>query len=252
MSGNSEYVVSTPVYEGPLDLLLELIEKAELDITTFSLAKVTDQFLEYIKNMPERNADEVSSFLVVAARLIQIKSAALLPRPPQTEKETDIDAGEELVRQLLEYKKYKTIAALLEEREKSGMRTYLRLSAPAVHFDPRLDLEEFKLDDLAHLAFEIFNLRQNLLPIETVVSFPRLTIKEKIAVILDELKRKRAVTFFSLLRNRTRVEIVVTFLAVLELIKQNILDVSQTDTFSDILISPNAGQMENREMEIEF
>ncbi|MEM5776246.1 MAG: segregation/condensation protein A, partial [Anaerolineaceae bacterium] len=96
LPGTSEYVVSTSIFEGPLDLLLELIERAELDITALSIAKVTDQFLEHIKNLTDRTAEEVSSFLVMAARLVQIKSAALLPRPPAIEKETEEDAGEAL------------------------------------------------------------------------------------------------------------------------------------------------------------
>ncbi|MCE5207652.1 MAG: segregation/condensation protein A [Chloroflexi bacterium] len=252
LPGSFEYLVSTSIFEGPLDLLLELIERAELDITTLSLAKVTDQFLEHIKNLPDRNANEVSGFLVMAARLVQIKSAALLPRPPVIEKENEEDNGEALVRQLLEYKKYKTIATLLEDREKSGMRSYLRLSTPVVHFDPRVDLDDFDLDDLARMASEIFNLSNNMLPLDDVVSFSRITIREKIEIILNRLKQKQAILFSSLLEKRSRVDLVVTFLAVLELIKQNVLDVSQESTFSDILICPNAASIEKNDLEIEF
>ncbi len=252
LPGTSEYVVSTSIFEGPLDLLLELIERAELDITTLSIAKVTDQFLEHIKNLTDRTADEVSSFLVMAARLVQIKSAALLPRPPSIEKELEEDTGEALVRQLLEYKKYKAVAAVLEEREKSGMRSYLRLNAPVVHFEAHLDLDDFNLTDLAHLAEEIFNLNQNALPLETVVSFPRLTIRDKITQILEGLKTKQALSFFSLLEHRTRVDMVVTFLAVLELIKQHILEVTQENTFSDIVISPTTMLEDDKVLEVEF
>ena len=79
------YTVTTPVYEGPMDLLLQLIERAELDITRLALAQVTDQYLEHLRNLENRPADEVSAFIVMASRLIQIKSEALLPRPPARE-----------------------------------------------------------------------------------------------------------------------------------------------------------------------
>jgi len=102
------YTVQTPVYEGPLDLLLDLIERAELDITAVSLALVTDQYLAYINGMEERNADEISAFLVIAAKLVQIKSEALLPRPPAREPGEE-DAGQSLVDQLKLYKRFKEI-----------------------------------------------------------------------------------------------------------------------------------------------
>jgi segregation and condensation protein A len=100
------YTVRTTVYEGPLDLLLDLIERAELDITSVSLALVTDQYLAYIKNLERINADEVSAFLVIAAKLLQIKSEALLPRPP-TRPAGEEDAGRSLVDQLKLYKRFK-------------------------------------------------------------------------------------------------------------------------------------------------
>src|SRR5512139_1228723 len=92
----SNYTIATPVYEGPLDLLLHLIERAELDITKLSLAKVTDQYLEHLRSMQERRAEEVSAFLVIAARLLQIKSEVLLPRPP-TREPGEEDPSEALV-----------------------------------------------------------------------------------------------------------------------------------------------------------
>src|SRR5512141_2372101 len=105
------YTVTIPVYEGPLDLLLQLIERAELDITAVALAKVTDQYLTYIHKM-QVPADEVSAFLVVAAKLLQIKSEALLPRPP-VRKEGEEDPGEALARQLRIYKRFKELSGWL-------------------------------------------------------------------------------------------------------------------------------------------
>lgn len=252
LPGSTDYFVSTPIFEGPLDLLLELIERAELDISTLSLARVTDQFLSYLHQLPIQNADELSGFLVVAARLIQIKSVSLLPRAPAVEKEVDEDIGEALIRQLIEYKKYKGIALLLENREKSGLRSYLRLNPPAIHLEQHIDLDDFNLNDLVELAQEVFNFNQSLMPLDEVVSLPRFSIRERIHDILQIIHGKKSIRFFILIEKRSKIEIVLTFLAVLELIKQNILEVSQDRTFADILICSNPDRIYKSEMEIEF
>ena len=107
-----DYKVATPVYEGPLDLLLGLIKRAELDITRLALAQVTDQYLAHLKTLTTHEPDEVSAFLVIATRLLQIKSEALLPRPPDRAPDEE-DPGEALARQLLTYKRFKEIAGIL-------------------------------------------------------------------------------------------------------------------------------------------
>src|SRR3989304_3753693 len=122
---NISYQVTIPVYEGPLDLLLQLIERAELDITKVALAQVTDQYLGHIRQMEELAADDVSAFIVIAARVLQIKSEVLLPRLPVREPGED-DPGEALAWQLITYKKFREIADWLAQRETAGLRTYLR------------------------------------------------------------------------------------------------------------------------------
>lgn len=249
---SQEYKVSIPVFEGPLDLLLDLIERAELDITTIALAKVTDQFLYYLRNLPELRAEVVSSFLVMAAKLVQIKSAALLPRPSYVTEEIEDDTGEDLVRQLKEYRKYKLAAMHLAERESAGLRTYLRLAAPVINVRPRFDISEFDLSDLISAAEEILFSQNGLLPLDEVVTLPRITIRQKIESILMVIQKKKTLSFSSLLVNRSRIEIVVTFLAVLELIKRNILEVTQENIFADIDLYPNATELETSDLEIEF
>jgi segregation and condensation protein A len=252
LSSTNDYQVSTSVFEGPLDLLLELIERAELDITTIALAKVTDQFLAYLHQLSDLNVDEISGFLVIAARLVQIKSAALLPRPENIDEEPEEDPGEALVRQLKEYKKYKQVALLLANRESEGLRTYLRLATPVIQVQPIVDMGEFDLSDLFSAAQEIFKVNTGLLPLDEVVTLPRITIREKIETILHSFQKQRSLSFSSLLKSRTKVEIVVTFLAVLELIKRNILEVVQANTFSDIDLYSNETELETGELEIEF
>lgn len=247
------YQISTEVYEGPLDLLLELIERAELDITQLALAQVTDQYLEYLHALQERNAAEVSAFLVIAARLLQIKSAALLPRPPAELAATDEeDPGEALARQLIIYKRFKELAILLDERVSAGLHTYLRV-APPPKVEGKVDLTGITLDDLVTAARDIFYSQANLQPLSRVVSMPRITIRERIRVILDVIREKGKSTFRAFLSpHHSRVEVVVTFLAMLELIKRHILQAQQADLFTDIELEPIGEWSDQDETELEF
>jgi segregation and condensation protein A len=218
----SHYTVFTPVYEGPLDLLLQLIERAELDITRLALAQVTDQFLEHMRTIENQPAEEVSAFIVIASRLILIKSEALLPRPPVREPGEE-DPGEALARQLLLYRQFKIAAGFLEDRESTGLRTYLRL-APPPKIESRLDFTGITLDDLVFAAYEVFEKDLPQSELSTVVSPPRITIRGKISQIMRTVRGYGHATFRSLFaRASTRLEIVVTFLAMLELVKRHIL-----------------------------
>lgn len=248
------YRVSTPVYEGPLDLLLQLIERAELDITTLSLAQVTDQYLAHIKSMQERSAAEVSGFLVIAARLVQIKSAALLPRPPVVApEEEEEDPGEALARQLIAYKRFKELAGVLAQREEAGLRTYLRVAPPPVKVEARLDLSNVTLEDLVSAAREIFLSKPDLPALSQVVSMPRVTIREKIRAIIDSLRQLRKSTFHSFLRRRgDRLEIIVTFLAMLELIKRRMIEASQNELFGEIEVRSTGDMDEIEDTQLEF
>ncbi len=245
------YQVATQVYEGPLDLLLQLIEHAELDITKLALAQVTDQYLEHLRQMQEHAAEEVSAFLVIAARLIQIKSEALLPRPPLRAPGEE-DPGEALALQLIVYKRFRSIADLLREREEAGMQTFLRL-APPPKADGKVDLSDVTLNDLVRAAGEIFSRDGGLPSLDTVVAPPRITIREKIHLILQLLKNRGRATFQVILgRQRSRLDMVVTFLAMLELIKRRLIDVHQDNLFGDIEIEPSESWEENDEFELEF
>ncbi|MCE1253983.1 MAG: segregation/condensation protein A [Anaerolineae bacterium] len=245
------YLVNTPIYEGPLDLLLKLIEHAELDITQLALAQVTDQYLDYSQKLPSQDPAEVSAFLVIAARLLQIKSNALLPRPsilPQTQEE---DPGDALVKQLLQYKRFKELAVNLEEKESSGSRTFLRVVPPSLPFEPRLDLSDLTLDDILQTARQIF-LKANPPQLTNVLSRPRITIREKIHAIISALKHASTTSFKSVLISQNRTEVVITFLAMLELIKRHIIEAHQEVLFDDILMHPLENLDENQELELEF
>lgn len=250
-----KYQVATPVYEGPLDLLLELIERAELDITRLALAQVTDQYLAYMHEMQEQNPAEVSAFLVIAARLVQIKSSALLPRPPVDLGAGELeDDGEALARQLILYKRFKELAAYIQTREESGLHTYLRIAAPLKNLGiAKLDLEGIGLNELVAAAREIFFNEAELVSLDTVVTMPRITIREKIHSIMDRLLSMQQTTFRSMLSPGTpRVEIIVTFLALLELVKRHIVAAQQNNLFGDIALEPLSEFNENEPITIEF
>jgi len=228
------YKIDTPVYQGPLDLLLQLIENAELDITTLALAQVTDQYLKHLEVMQDLPPDEISAFLVIAAKLIQIKSEALLPQQSNV-KEEEADLGIELARQLIAYKRYKEIADLLAERKELGYQTFIRLSSPKVDVRENLDLGSFGVNELFSLASSIFQHDIERQSINTVVERPKVTIKDKINQISEHFKNSDEITFRELLGEEySRLDIVISFLALLELIKGDFITFVQISIFDDI------------------
>lgn len=230
----NSYKIDTPVYQGPLDLLLQLIENAELDITTLALAQVTEQYLKHLENLQNLPPDEISAFLVIAAKLLQIKSEALLPKQSNV-REEEIDLGNELARQLVAYKRYKEIADILAERKELGYQTFIRLSSPEVDVKDNLDLGNFGVNELFSLASSIFQKDIERQSISTVVERPKVTIKDKIKRITEHFRMSEELTFRELLGERySRLDIVISFLALLELIKGDFIKVAQEGIFDDI------------------
>jgi len=230
----SNYTVQLPVFAGPLDLLLQLIEREELDITRVSLAQVTDQFVAYIKVLENLNIGDLADFLVIAARLVLIKSEALLPRPVERQPGEE-DPGDELARQLLAYKKYKQIAGLLKEREDTNLRTYLRL-APPPKVEKKPDFSKLTTLDLLEAVRRALAVLPDRPALETVVAPPKVTIRDQIRRIAGALREQNGrASFQKLLEGATsRLEIVVTFLAVLELIKRRKIEARQEQMFGEI------------------
>ena len=246
----SSYTVQIPLYEGPLDLLLQLIEHAELDITAVSLSQVTDQYLLHIRTMSVP-PDEISAFLVVAAKLLLIKSEALLPRPPVREAGEE-DPAESLARQLIIYKRFKEMAILLEKREKNHLRTFLRV-APPPKVEAKLDLSNITLEDLLKAAESAFSQEQEKQALGTVITAPKITIREKIALIAEKLGTTPHAKFGDLVGQQpTRLEIVVTFLALLELVKRYRVAAKQDSLFGEIEIDRADEWDQSEELELEF
>lgn len=245
------YTFRTSVYEGPLDLLLDLIERAELDITAVTLATVTDQYLAYINSLEQANPDEISAFLLMAAKLLQIKSEALLPRPPSRQAGEE-DVGQSLVDQLKLYKRYKEIGGWMHERQEMNLKTFLRI-APPPKVEPKLDLSNLTLEKFVAAADEAFAKERSKQPLGVIIAPPRVTIREKIDLIARIMKEVQRASFKSLLDpGSSRLEIVVTFLAMLELVKRYRIHAHQDDLFGEIEIDRMEDWTDEEEIEIEF
>lgn len=232
----AKYHVHLEVYEGPLDLLLRLIEREEMDITKVSLARVTDQYLTHLEVLQRARVEDLAAFLVIAAKLILIKSRALLP---STKGEDDIeeDVGDDLVEQLKEYRRYKMAAEMLRQWEERGLHAYSRL-VPSPNLEPRLAPNEGELGDLVEAMWQLLQARGPEAPVDQVVSPVTVTIAQQMGLIERRLAAEGSIRFRDILRAcKYRSEIVVTFLAILEMVKQRRIDVAQESLYGDILIS---------------
>lgn len=234
------YAVSLPSFQGPLDLLLQLIEKEELDISEISLVAVTDQYLRTIARLEEIEPGALADFLVIASRLLYLKSLSLLPKPKVTSEEDEEDSADALIKQLLEYRRFKQAALLLHQREEQGLRVYVR-TAPKPELERRLDLSNLDLNKLHTALRRVLQRIPNDPPMPRVKSYP-ITVAERIADVRAYLQQRtqgheQPVTFTELLsRGSTRLEVVVTFLAILELMKQREVSAEQENTFGEIIL----------------
>lgn len=248
---SSAYRISTGVYEGPLDLLLDLIEKAELDITSLALAQVTDQYLDYLEQLEFKDPTEISYFLIIAARLIQIKSEALLPTPPMRQPGEE-DPAEALAQQLLLYKKFKELSAFFNWKEERRHTTFLHI-APDIRVEGTLDLSEVSTQDLVEAARSIL-LHSGLKTFgDNVITLPRVTIREKIGLLISAMRERGKISFSSMLTDKSnRLDTVVTFLALLELVKQHVIEPHQAGLFTDIELELIGDITETTEIKLEF
>lgn len=238
--------MSIDAFEGPLDVLLRLIERRELDITRVSLALVTDQFLAHIAVLREHSAANLADFAVVAARLLVIKSRCLLPRQrDEAEEEDEEDLGEDLARQLREYKRYKQVATQLREVEEQGLRAFPRL-APPPKMERRLRPGEMAVEELFAALKKVLDSRPPPAPpVDSVVAPVVVHIGECIERLREALSRRPRVRFSTMLRRtRSRLEAVVTFLAVLEMIKQQEIRATQERLFGEVYLERRAPEPE--------
>ena len=237
----SLYKVRIENFEGPLDLLLHLIKKNEINIYDIPIALIAQQYLEYLEAMKELNLNVAGDFLVMAATLLQIKSKMLLPVDEAAQDEEDgPDPREELVRRLLEYKTYKEAARQLDDQEKLWREIFSR--EPCLSDEPvqpaaeDVSLENISLFDLVDTLKEILDRNPGSRLIEIVPD--NLTVRERMNLILEQLEGKESIAFTALFEPAChRLVVIVTFLGLLELIRLRVARVFQTETFGPIMVS---------------
>lgn len=235
------YRVSLPVFEGPLDLLLYLVRKQEVDIYDIEISTITDQYLQAIEQMQDLDLDVAGDFLVMAANLIYIKSRTLLPVPEQLpEDEADEDDPRwELIRQLVEYKKFKEAAGNLQEREESQYNIYHRVDLPQIVSEENPGIGKVGMLDLVKAIQRVLDRLEERQAREGAREIYEevFTVSQKMELILERVQVGSPIQFTVLFGElASRNEIVVTFLALLELIRLKQMGVTQSGNFADIEI----------------
>ena len=244
-SSPDAYKVKLDAFEGPLDLLLYLIRKNEVDIYDIPISLITEQYLAYIALMQELNLDVAGDFLVMAATLIHMKSRTLLPRPdPAQDDAVEEDPREALVRRLLEHQKYKAAAELLHERETLRSAQFMRPDASVAEaagdeYEPELEVDLFSLLAAFRGVLERANRRPHM-----VLPPAQISIEDRIHQLLGRLSETEACGFEELFEDGdgSRAFMIVSFLAVLEMIRLKLIRVFQSGSFGAIRVYKRARQ----------
>ncbi len=248
------YRVTLSAFEGPIDLLLQLIERTKLDITQIALAQIADQYLTHVRSLEAPEPRALAEFVALAARLLLIKSRTLLPPPIRAETaETSSleDDAEALTRQLREYQRYKQAALRLQEWQAQGRQTFVRTAVPTLPILPTVawnDTRHYTLANLTAAWEQRMQLLQTTAAASPLPLPPRLTVAEVVQHIRDRLGRQAWFSFEDWLAlTCTRQEIVVSFWAVLELLKRRVIMIEQAVLFGPISIGRgtawNTGQI---------
>lgn len=236
-AAETSYSVKIPVFEGPLDLLLHLIRENKIDIYDIPIALITSQYLDYLEIMKELNLDIAGEFLVMAATLIHIKSRMLLPVDEEAPEEGQEDPRFELVQRLLEYQAFKEASLALREREIEWGNVFTRKTDKEdqdAGESGELNLFDLNLFDLIG-AFK--RILEKVPPETLTITRETLTVKDRIAYILEKIEKTEAIRFEDLFdENKTRPRLVVTFVALLEILRLGLARVYQERDFGTIWI----------------
>ncbi|MBL7842293.1 MAG: segregation/condensation protein A [Cyclobacteriaceae bacterium] len=248
---HENFEVRLPLFEGPFDLLLFFIERDELDIYDIPIAKITNDFLDYLHHLDTLNVDVASEFILVAATLMRIKSKMLLPRPQIDEQGNEIDPREELVKHLLEYKKYKSVidsfhkmeeTELMKEKRGNLMKE-LKALAESSNVEAELqDVDLFKLMTVFEKVLKRFEAEKNK-PVHQVIQYP-YTIEDQKNYLLNEVATKERVSFTDIvLRYNTRIALIFNFLSILELLATGQLGIQIGEGYNNFWIT-KAGEVQ--------
>mgnify|MGYP004490933719 FL=1 len=229
------YEVNIDEFSGPLDLLLHLIKKDNIDIYDISLEKITNEYLEYIKKMEEMNLDIASEYLVMASELIEYKSRSLLRQ--KDEEEIEQDPKEELIKRLVDYKKYKEVTETFRNLENLRSDIYTKTPSNISEYDESLKNNGLvSVDDLMEAFKKFLSRKEYEKPLNTKVTTKELSVSDRIIRIRDILKNKKEVNFIELFDDFSKKYVVVTFLSILEMSKNNEIVIMQENNFENIII----------------
>lgn len=241
------YNIKIPVFEGPFDLLLHLIKENKLDIYDIPIALITGQYLRYIEIMKELNLEIAGEFLVTAATLIHIKSRMLLPADEEASAEEQEDPRLELVQRLLEYQAFKDAALGLREREEEWMNIFRREPVKEKEAETEEEGELYLFDVNLFDLLGAFKGMLDKAPPEVVeITRETLTVKDRISLIMEMLENQDTIRFEDLFKeDRTRAQLIVTFIALLELIRLGLVRVYQEKDFGSIwVINPQKKEIQ--------
>jgi segregation and condensation protein A len=236
------YSVKLDGFEGPLDLLLHLINQYEIDIYDIPVAVITEQYMHYIHTMQQLELNIASEYLVMAATLLAMKSQLLLPNQAALEDELaadEEDPRDELMHRLIEYRKYKEAAADLKDKEMSADKLYTRPPAPLPDKPELKPLEpgEVTVYDMVAALERVFRRKAWTKPLDTKVQRAEIVLEDRMGEVLEAVKlRKQGVGFFELFPERTKQHIVVTFMAILELMKMKQIVCKQEQHFEELTV----------------
>lgn len=235
-----EYTIRIDEFEGPLDLLLHLIKKNNLDINEISINLIVDQYLDYIKKQEELNINVASSYLVMACELMEIKSSSLLPsKKIELEDDYEEDPKQRLINKLIEYEKYKEVSSIFKELELKRKNIFIKSPENISNYiDDDYTIEKNNESvDLLIEAFKNFIDRKELeKPLNTKITNKEYSVKKRKVDIKNKLLKYKELNFTSLFEENNKPYIIVTFLSILEMSKEEEINIKQDNNFSDILI----------------
>ncbi len=232
------YNIKIDAFEGPLDLLLHLIKEKNVDIYDISIEEITKSYLDYINKMEELNINIASSYLVMAAELMEIKSKSLLPRVESEEDNEEEEVSREnLINKLVEYKKYKEMTEVFKELEINRNNIYIKPPENINNYvNNEIYNEEIEIDKLVEAMKNFLNRKELEKPLKTKITNKEYSVKERKNSIKNILRNKKRVEFTELFEEYSKSYIAVTFLSVLELAKEHELKISQDKNFDNIFI----------------
>lgn len=232
------YEIKINNFEGPLDLLLHLVKKSNIDIYNINLVEITNQYLDYINAMEELNLDIASEYLVVAAELMELKSKSLLPQQI-VEEDTYEEEPTNIIDRLIEYKKYKEITEEFRDLEEKRQEIFTKIPSNYDEYldGPLIKNSNFSIEDLLSIMNKFLDRKELEKPLNTTITTKEYSIRERINNIKSILKEKKQITLHDLFEIKEKSFIVITFLSILEMVKNNEINMIQNKNFDDIVIT---------------